>query len=192
MAHLRLLGWDAEGLDVDRQAVASATASGLPVRVGSIEDESGVAAFDAITFDHSIEHLHDPASAVRVSSQLLTPGGLLWIATPNLGSLGARMYGRDWVGLDPPRHLVSFTAQGMRALLASAGFERIKFHAPRIGGVRYWHASQGLRIAGRGSYETELPHRARIAHKVGESLLTARWTLGEELLVTARRPLARP
>jgi 2-polyprenyl-3-methyl-5-hydroxy-6-metoxy-1,4-benzoquinol methylase len=192
VAHLRRLGWDAEGLDVDGQAVANAIESGLPVRIGRIEDEPGSAAFDAITFDHSIEHLHEPASAVRVALRLLRPGGLLWVATPNLGSLGARLYGRDWVGLDPPRHLVSFTARGMRTMLANAGFGRIRFHAPRIGGKRYWHASQGFRIAEGGSYETELPLRARIAYRVGDSQLTARWTLGEELLVTARRPLAGP
>jgi SAM-dependent methyltransferase len=148
--------------------------------------------YDTITFDHSIEHPHEPASAVRVALRLLRPGGLLWVATPNLGSLGARLYGRDWVGPDPPRHLVSFTARGMRTMLANASFGRIRFHAPRIGGKRYWHASQGSRIAEGGSYDTELPLRARIAYRVGDSQRTARWTPGDELLVTARRPLAGP
>jgi SAM-dependent methyltransferase len=187
VAHLLDLGWRAEGIDVDERAVAQARTADIPVRVGRIEQEDGSDEFDAITFDHSIEHLHDPGSALESAFRLLRPGGTAWIATPNLGSLGRKLYGLDWIGLDPPRHLVLFTASGLRRLLLDRGFEDIRFHPPRIGGKRYWYASQALR-AGHDVWEQgRLPFRARVAFRLGESRAGVLWNLGEELLVTAAR-----
>lgn len=188
VAHLKALGWQAEGIDVDEQSVSWAQDAGLPVRVGRIEEEDGVEALDAVTFDHSIEHLHDPGSALAAAFRLLRPGGTVWIATPNPRSLGSRMYGRDWVGLDPPRHLTLFSATGLDRLLSSHGFGRVRFHAPRIGGRRYWRSSQAL-SEGRGVADWDgLPLRACIASHVGESLAAVRFRIGEELLVTAMKP----
>ena len=42
------------------------------------------------------------------------------IATPNLEALGHRAFGRDWVGLDPPRHLVLFTTASLTERRLSA------------------------------------------------------------------------
>jgi SAM-dependent methyltransferase len=122
---MRMLGWDAEGVEPDPRAVSVARESGLPVREGTVE---GLAAgleqsYDVITLDHVIEHLHDPAAALDSVHAALRPGGLLWIATPNLESLGHRRFGRDWLHLDPPRHLVLFNTSSLQALLRRSGFE---------------------------------------------------------------------
>jgi SAM-dependent methyltransferase len=119
------LGWRAEGIDPDPAAVASARAAGLAVTAGTLEaidDSEHGGAYDAITFSHVIEHLHDPAADLERARRLLRPGGMLWIATPNLESLGHRRFGRDWAGLDPPRHLVLFTRASLERLLRGAGF----------------------------------------------------------------------
>jgi predicted SAM-dependent methyltransferase len=73
--------------------------------------------------NHVIEHFHDPIDALRISHRLLKPGGILWIATPNLASLGHAVFRRDWIGLDPPRHLVLFTRSALARALAATGFE---------------------------------------------------------------------
>jgi SAM-dependent methyltransferase len=120
------LGWRAQGIDPDPAAVASAREAGLNVTQGTLGDldlEEHAGAFDAITLSHVIEHLHDPAEDLRRVHQLLRPGGLLWIATPNLEALGLRRFGPDWLGLDPPRHLVLFTRASLERLLHETGFE---------------------------------------------------------------------
>ncbi|MGH2947282.1 MAG: class I SAM-dependent methyltransferase [Solirubrobacteraceae bacterium] len=126
VARMGELGWCAEGIDPDAEAVAGARAAGLAVTeamLEAIDDAEHAGAYDAITLSHVIEHVHDPAADLERARRLLRPGGMLWIATPNLESLGHRRFGRDWLGLDPPRHLVLFTRGSLDELLRRAGFE---------------------------------------------------------------------
>jgi len=126
VAQMKRLGWDAEGLDPDPAAVEHANGAGLPVTQGTladIDDEAHVARYDAITLSHVIEHVHDPATELKRVARLLKPGGRLWIATPNLDGLGRRLFGPDWAGLDPPRHLVLFTVPSLHGLIRAAGLE---------------------------------------------------------------------
>ena len=126
LVQMAALGWRAQGIDPDPAAVASAREAGLSVTQGTLADldlDEHAGAFDAVTLSHVIEHLHDPAEDLRRVHRLLRPGGLLWIATPNLEALGLRRFGRDWLGLDPPRHLVLFTRASLERLLRDTGFE---------------------------------------------------------------------
>ena len=75
---------------VERSGVAAQHARdqlGLTVDVGEFAElplpEEG---FDCVIFWHVLEHLRDPAAALRRSARLLTPGGLLVVAVPNLAS----------------------------------------------------------------------------------------------------------
>lgn len=117
------MGWRAEGIDFDMQAVGAARASSLNVVCGCIEDfkeKSGQ--FDVITVSHVIEHVHDPASLLVQVHRLLKPDGMLWIETPNIDSFGARKFGRNWRGIEPPRHLQLFNIKSLGFLLKSIGF----------------------------------------------------------------------
>lgn len=114
VAWMRRLGWDAEGLEPDRAAAERAQSAGVPVTAASLEEVSfEPRSFDAVTMSHVIEHLHDPAAGLEACRSLLRPGGTLWLATPNLAGHGHAVFGRDWIGLDPPRHLVVFTRESL-------------------------------------------------------------------------------
>ena len=188
VAHFRSLGWDASGIDIDGLAVAAARASGLPVLEGEITSLAGSDRFDAVTMSHSIEHLHDPGQALAAAFRLLKPGGVLELLTPNAGSLGRRVYGRDWLGLDPPRHLVVISPRGVTLALRRAGFEKIRFHRPDRPPGWYFRASEAQR---RGQPWTEgarprLPERAVLLFSRCSSRALPK--LGEELSVTAAKP----
>jgi SAM-dependent methyltransferase len=119
-------GWRAVGVEPDPKAAAVAQSQGLNVHVGGIEFLDAVSGeFDLITMSHVIEHVHDPVGLLRACHRLLRPGGRIWIETPNLDSIGHSLYGRGWRGLEPPRHLVLFTYDSMRAMLSRAGFQNI-------------------------------------------------------------------
>jgi 2-polyprenyl-3-methyl-5-hydroxy-6-metoxy-1,4-benzoquinol methylase len=123
VAWMRGLGWDAEGLEPDPAAAERASAAGVPVTAASLEAapfEPG--SFDAVTMSHVIEHLHDPAAGLETCRRLLRPGGTLWLATPNLAGYGHATFGRAWIGLDPPRHLVVFTRESLLRAVERAGF----------------------------------------------------------------------
>jgi 2-polyprenyl-3-methyl-5-hydroxy-6-metoxy-1,4-benzoquinol methylase len=122
-------GWRVEGLDLDAGAVQAARSRGLEVHHGGIEVLSKYSAcFDVITLCHVIEHVYDPITTLRRLYALLKPGGVLWLDTPNLASLGAMRFGPHWRDLDPPRHLVLFTPSSLMNSLVAAGFGSCKQH----------------------------------------------------------------
>lgn len=132
LARMRQLGWEVEGLDFDPAAVEVARARELPVRFGPLE-EQGYApeSFDAVTLHHVIEHVPDPLQTLRECHRVLRVGGRLVVATPNARSLSHRIFGPDWRGLEPPRHLHVFTPESLRRALEHAGFRRMTLY-PQI------------------------------------------------------------
>jgi SAM-dependent methyltransferase len=110
---LSVRGRDALGLErgSDRADIRAAD-------VGEIEGE-----WAAVVFWHSLEHLPDPAGAIRSAARLLKPAGVLVVAVPNLESLQARAFGDRWFALDLPRHLVHLPAAALLAGLEQEGLE---------------------------------------------------------------------
>lgn len=182
----RRLGWEAEGLDPDPSAVASAQARGVPVRQGTLaEVESEGREYDAVTLSHVIEHLHDPLRELRRIRRLLAADGRLWIATPNLDALGHRRFGRDWLGLDPPRHLILFTPASLRDLLRRAGFAVTLTPRAAPNAWQTFEQSRQIRSGRRPSFAGGIAKRFDRA-KLADALAYARPQLAEEIVLVAR------
>ena len=80
------------------------------------------ASFDVVTFWDVLEHTFSPIDELAQTARLLRPDGLLVANVPNWDSPDRRLFGRYWLGLDPPRHLYAFTRQTLTAMLTQAGF----------------------------------------------------------------------
>lgn len=123
LLQMRQLGWQVEGVDFDPDATEAAAREGLTVRRGSLEEQHYPSeTFDVVTMNHSIEHVPDPLKTIKECARILKSGGQLALGTPNNQSRGHRYFKQDWIGIDPPRHLHTFSRQSMRRLLAWAGF----------------------------------------------------------------------
>jgi 2-polyprenyl-3-methyl-5-hydroxy-6-metoxy-1,4-benzoquinol methylase len=118
-------GWRGEGVDFDPQAVDRARRQyGLTVHTGNLVDAGyREDTFDAVTLRHVIEHVPDPVGLLRECRRILKRSGRLVVVTPNLGSLGHRQFGRNWMNLDPPRHLHLFSGTTLARCARLAGFE---------------------------------------------------------------------
>jgi len=128
----RSAGWEVVGVDFDAKAVEVGRGQGLDVRLGGVDTlDPATEQFDVITLSHVIEHVHHPAEVLRACHRLLTLGGEIWIDTPNLDSEGHLRYGRNWRGLEPPRHLVLFTLDSLRGMLAMLEFGEAEIQAYR-------------------------------------------------------------
>ena len=142
---MRQLGWEVTGVDPDGAAVTVARQKlGLQVFEGSLE-EAGLPGghFDAITMNHVIEHVPDPIGTLRECHRVLRPGGRLVVATPNISSLGRRLFDDAWVLWDPPRHLHLFSQSALRACAELAGLEISELRTTARG-APYTHAASGL------------------------------------------------
>ena len=180
LLEMREAGWTAEGLETDARAVARAREQALDVRQGTVEDAHySPQSFDAITLSHVLEHLHEPVATLRRCRELLRDDGVIWIATPNLSSPGHRRYGRDWRGLEPPRHLVLFTPSALALALDRAGFRVPELQRPATARSVY-EASE----AGAGRRTSRLA--VRLAARANDLRSALRPTAGEELVALAR------
>jgi SAM-dependent methyltransferase len=132
LAEMQAVGWSVEGVEPNSEAVALAGARGVPVTRGTVTEMSlDPASLDAITFRLVLEHVRDPAAALHACRRALKPQGILWIATPNLDSVGHGMFREHWIHLQPPRHAVIYTPASLTRLLEDSGFEVVALRASR-------------------------------------------------------------
>jgi hypothetical protein len=79
---------------------------------------------------HVVEHLTDPGRILRDVLQKLSPGGILYVAVPDIDSLQFRIFGKYWDAINPLVHMQYFNEASMSRLLRDSGFvnlERIRF-----------------------------------------------------------------
>jgi SAM-dependent methyltransferase len=119
-------GWRVLGIEPSEQAAEVARQRGVEVQVGTVSTASlPTAELDAVVFRHSLEHVVEPGTDLGAVRRALRPGGQIAVIVPNWGSWQRRAFGDRWFPLELPRHRTHFTAAGLRAALASAGFESI-------------------------------------------------------------------
>jgi 2-polyprenyl-3-methyl-5-hydroxy-6-metoxy-1,4-benzoquinol methylase len=128
LSRARSAGWDVQGTDLDLAAVEIARKSEIPVWLGPYDSAPfEPASFDVITTDQVIEHIPDPLAFLRTLARWLKPGGLLWVGTPNLDCSIHERFGRFYLALHPPQHLVIFNQHSLANLVRAAGFQNQKF-----------------------------------------------------------------
>jgi SAM-dependent methyltransferase len=191
LVRMAMYGWTAEGIDTDPAAVAAAQRAGLRVRkadLDSLRVEVGPKAYDAVTLGHVIEHLHDPVAALRTVHELLREGGVVWIATPNVRAFNHRRYGREWLQLDPPRHVVIFSSSSLIGALAAAGFDQPRELRPPPDVRRVARLSSAI---ARGDDIAQSPRRlgpvGEARGLLAELLTPLRPSLAEEVIVFATK-----
>jgi 2-polyprenyl-3-methyl-5-hydroxy-6-metoxy-1,4-benzoquinol methylase len=118
-----LLGYAAEGLEIDPAACNIARQRGVKVKLGAVPNSQlAPNQFDFITLNHVVEHFHDPVASLLEIHKLLTPNGRVWIKVPNLNASSRSYLGENACLLDSPRHLVMFDLNSISNLLQQTGF----------------------------------------------------------------------
>jgi hypothetical protein len=114
---LRCLGLDAYGVD------PFLTSEGPYVRRTSLQETGGI--WDLIMFHHSLEHMQNHVEILRCARSKLAADGTCLVRIP-VATWAWEHYGRDWVQLDAPRHLVIHTPKSFRLTAESAGLQIVQ------------------------------------------------------------------
>jgi SAM-dependent methyltransferase len=86
-----------------------------------------MSSYDVIVLWHVIEHLAEPLTVLEQLAKHITPGGIIVFATPNPASVQFNFFGRHWVHLDAPRHMVLIPFSWLRNHGARLGLETVFF-----------------------------------------------------------------
>ncbi len=116
-------GIEVWGVDIDRRALELASLQGVQSVFGEFDTvKLPQSYFDVVRMWHSLEHMSDPLGALSKARRILRNGGVLLIGTPDISSFSARLFGANWYHLDPPRHRVLFSAEGLKRLAEKVAF----------------------------------------------------------------------
>jgi 2-polyprenyl-3-methyl-5-hydroxy-6-metoxy-1,4-benzoquinol methylase len=117
-------GWQADGTEISDHAASVARADyGFETFVGTLSDfyQRGCnQPYDVLTMFDVIEHVDDPVALLRVAGELLKPGGICVIRTPNLLSIEAGVFKNDYHSLKL-EHLHYFSSASLCFAMECAG-----------------------------------------------------------------------
>jgi 2-polyprenyl-3-methyl-5-hydroxy-6-metoxy-1,4-benzoquinol methylase len=140
-------GLDAQGVEPSHDLVAAAARLyGVELIQGTVPHERlRGARFDVVFLADVIEHVPDPVALLRDARELVAPGGVLLVVTPDVASLARRLLGKRWWHFRLA-HVGYFDARSFGEACARAGllvasrfrakwFFRVSYLAQRV--LRY-------------------------------------------------------
>lgn len=176
-----------EGFDADPKARAAARSQGFEVHHDLQELESSGRRFDVIVLNHVVEHLDQPIEVLQRLIGLLSDRGVLYLRTPNTGSLLCRAMGQSWRGYETPRHLHLFNPRNARHLVARLPGVSAKIRTENALLQGMFHESLVARFwrnrVGKGVRHLAFPGVAWLCVALNGVFRT----VGEELVVELRR-----
>ena len=123
LGYHRSRGCDVYGVEADENIQRVADKFGYKVHVGLFDPNLYEHDFfDYVTMDQVIEHIANPIQTLREIAQVIKPGGILVLGTPNANGWGARIFGNRWVHWHIPYHLHLFSKESMRSAATQTGF----------------------------------------------------------------------
>jgi 2-polyprenyl-3-methyl-5-hydroxy-6-metoxy-1,4-benzoquinol methylase len=172
------------GLDLNHWAVRRSTsvAGRTGLQTASAQDlPFPDRAFGVVIIKHIVEHLPDPARALREIGRITVPGGVLILATPNLDSLLKPWKGGRWIGYQDPTHISLKPPAEWLSLIKAAGFSIQRVFADGFWDVPY------VPIVPRQVQKLFFGSLGGLQAVSGLVFLPRRW--GESILVIARKSL---
>ena len=163
LEYMRRRGWRVSGIDPSAEHVTYAKRSlGLQdvwEGLWPLDYELNTQV-DVVSLFHVIEHLLMPILALTAIKQILRPGGIVVLETPNVESWPAKLFGPRWVTLDAPRHVNLFSKRTLSYCLGKAGFKvlMLKTFSPSTmeytESIRYLLQDLGLRQPRKRPHES--------------------------------------
>ncbi len=189
------VGWDAMGIEFNRDASEAASRNGINVKWGSIELlEKSPEMYDHIMSSHCVEHVPEAMRLLRAFFSSLKPGGHLTLDVPNADAFAVSLYGAYYYYLGMPVHVNLFSKRSLLLALESCGFIdiRVATYSP------LYTQRESLLLAKRWLPKIEPTvsfHRQGLARRALASLLALPgWMLsrlpgrGDCLVVRCQRP----
>lgn len=120
-------GWAVSATEISSSCVARLRRLlGPRLHEGSLHDAPfEVGTFDVVLMVEVLEHLDEPASYLRRARELLRPGGLLFVTTPNFRGISGRLLDGRWRVI-ADEHLTYYDRTSLARFLKACGFVGVR------------------------------------------------------------------
>lgn len=123
----RSLGYAATGIEIDAEAVQGAAAAFPEAEFVCTTAEAHATghpgAYDLVWSSEVIEHVPDVRAFAAALAALVSPGGRLFVTTPDAGHWRRPRPFKAWGEVKPPEHVSWFTQRNLRELFEPLGFQ---------------------------------------------------------------------
>ena len=178
---------DVYGLELQSEAVEIANQK-LPGRVLKADVHDTIYPqidFDLITLSGLIEHVVDPELMLGRVFELLKPGGLIMLQTPNSASLLARLMRQYWPPYSPVEHIYIYGRGALERSLTQHGFRGIEYH-PHVKWLAVEYIYEQFQNFGPEFYRLLRPFYRMLPGFVRRMTIPA---YGGEMIMLAEKPL---
>lgn len=126
-------GWETLGIDLSPAAIGLCQQLDLRAeRTDFFDNCLDEQRFDVIVMSELLEHVPSPLRFLKRAEELLEDQGILYLTTPNFGSLSRRLLGESW-SIIHPEHIGYFERSTLRAMAVDqAGFREIRIDANNL------------------------------------------------------------
>ena len=122
---------DVVGIEPNPGLAAVCRARGFRIVDKAVEDlDPGELQADVVTAFEVLEHVHDPDRFLAAVGRVLVPGGWLILTTLTSSGFDIQTLWERSNAVTPPQHLNLLSIEGMRHLMARAGFDIIDLSTP--------------------------------------------------------------
>ena len=112
-----------EGIEVNKKTAKIAMNNGLKIHTKPIESLKIRKSYDVIVIDQLLEHIYDLNNFILHVKKILKKDGVLFISTPNLDSLGFRLFKEHHMQVYSWFHINLFTLDTLKKLLTKYGLK---------------------------------------------------------------------
>jgi 2-polyprenyl-3-methyl-5-hydroxy-6-metoxy-1,4-benzoquinol methylase len=125
LAAARRGGWEVAGNELSSFAANYARQHlDIPITPGRAEDmQLQPASFDAVVLWETIEHVQSPRRVLSKAAEILRPGGVLALSTPNIQSISFSLLRDRWWVVAPREHIFYFAPKTIAYLLNRVGLK---------------------------------------------------------------------
>jgi SAM-dependent methyltransferase len=157
------MGYTVTGCDISLDAANELRKNHIRVITADIASKQfPKGCYDIITAWDVIEHVTNPMQTFKAFCNSLRRGGYLFMTTPNMESIDAKLLGTKWYGFKKiPEHLYYFTPATIGAYLQKTGYELID--------IRAWGFQRNLAYC-VGQVARYNIHLQRLLHPVSKTL----------------------
>jgi 2-polyprenyl-3-methyl-5-hydroxy-6-metoxy-1,4-benzoquinol methylase len=124
--HARKMGWECFGVELsDAMRGRAEQRTGRPIFASLAEAKDSGLRFDSVTMFEVIEHVEDPAAVMREVAELILPGGMIALSTPNFDNPNAVAGTPIDIWFIPPEHISYFNRETIAACMQNAGLSPV-------------------------------------------------------------------